>query len=184
MKSIFSNIKKEDNEEYVEITETISQSETISQPKPNPYKKPKVTYDDILTSLNLKVNNGKLEYIQKPVASHYDSFKTCYKKDPQFQTQTQTQTQQPTSQVQNSYIYNKYFKDYKDPQLQQQEEPVYLTRDEYKKRIILELVRQKQERKRISEIKSKKLLFARNNPSFSSGTYISPNLNKLFMFSR
>jgi hypothetical protein len=92
---------------------------------------------------------------------------------------------------QNSYIYNKYFKDYRDPQ-QEMQEHIAVTPQEYRRQILLELVRRKYERKRIAEIKSKKLLFARNNPNapttssqMQAQQQVSPNnLNKLFKFSR
>jgi len=158
-------------------TNTINTNTTMK--KVNQYKKPKVTYDDILNSLNLKVNNGKLEYIQQQTIpnTHYDQFKTCYKK------QCLKQQQLP-SENKNSYIYNKYFKDYNDPTIgEQEQESIYITPQEYKKRVILEIIRRREERKRISEIKSKKLLFARNN--MAAPTNASPNnLNKLFMFSK
>ena len=54
---------------------------------------------------------------------------------------------------------------------------------EYRRHVLLEMLRIQEERKRISEIKSKKLLFARNN--HFAPTNASPNnLNKLFRFSR
>jgi len=142
-------------------------------------KKPKISYDDILGSLNLKVNNGKLEYLQPSAAqSPHSSLKTCYRKQ-----QQQQQPIQQQQQGQHSYIYNKYFKDYKDP-IQESLEPVYLSPQEYKKQVILEIIRRNQERKRINQIKSKKLLFAQNNPT--APVYAAPtnNLNKLFRLSR
>jgi hypothetical protein len=180
----------EEEEEESLATMTYYDNPMLKTPIPknpqNPvYKKPKVTYEDILTSLNLKVNNGKLEVIppsQKNNASSQPIYNNITKKI------TQTIPQQNPNQ-QNSYIYNKYFKDYRDPQDQRSQEPIYITPQEYRRRVLLELVRRKYERKRISEIKSKKLLFAQNNPNAPTTqiqAYGSNNdgLNKLFMFSR
>jgi hypothetical protein len=149
-------------------------------------KKPKISYDDILSSLNLKVNNGKLEYIQAKPSHPGDHLKTCYRKQESQQSRQSQQSQfqpPPIQQGQNSYIYNKYFKDYRDP-VQEPLEPIYLSPQEYKRQIILEIIRRNQERKRIAQIKSKKLLFAQNNPT--PPVYSAPNndLNKLFRLSR
>jgi len=161
----------------------------LENQKKNPYKKPKISsYDDILTSLNLKVNNGKLEYIQpKQSNSHYDQFKTCYKKQLNQQKQQQTQyvNQIKPNPYQHNYIYNKYFKDYKEQTAIQEQEVVYVTPQEYKKIVILELLRRREEQKKIAQIKSKKLLFAQENNIFVPNINASPNnLNKLFRFSR
>ena len=174
---------------FTEIDDQQSLELNESQNKNNNSKKKQFTYDDILASLNLKVNNGKLEYIQKKPETHYDQFKTCYKKQQQnLQQQHQYNTNMKPNPYQNNYIYNKYFKDYKDPSTigSEEAEPIHLTPEEYKRKVILELLRRQQERKRISEIKSKKLLFARpNNNNIAPVINSSPNdLNKLFRFSR
>jgi hypothetical protein len=150
-------------------------------------KKPKITYDDILNSLNLKVNNGKLEFIPNQNNttlslnnnSHYNQFKTCYKKQC---NNTNTNINTNTNSLnQNSYIVNKYFKDYKENNNSEiPREPIFVSKEEYKRLLVLEFIRKREEQKRISQIKSKKLLFARNNQ-----TNASPNsLHKLFMFKK
>lgn len=171
-------------------------SYTNNNPNNNPNKigkKPKITYDDILNSLNLKVNNGKLEFIPNQTNpsssipnSHYNQFKTCYRKQCN-NTTTNTNTSNVNnnnSLYQNSYIVNKYFKDYKENNMQESpKEPIFVTKEEYKRLLILELIRKKEEKKRISQIKSKQLLFARNNSN--APTNATPNnLNKLFMFKK
>jgi hypothetical protein len=167
-----------DFEETEESLDTYHEEPTKNIPLKNPTKKSKISYDDILTSLNLKVNNGKLEYIQPKTSHPGDRLKTCYKKQPQ--------PQQPIPQqnpYENSYIFNKYFKDYKDPS-QPPEEPVYLSPQEYKRQVILEMIRRNQERKRISQIKPKKLLFAQNNPTPPVYSVPTNDINKLFRLSR
>jgi hypothetical protein len=152
----------------------------------NSTKKPKVTYDDILKSLNLKVNKGVLEYslaappLQTQNTNCNNSLKTCYRKQ-----QNQQQQQQIPFQEKSSYIYSKYFKDYKDHSSvnQEQIQPIYLTKEEIKKRIILNEIRKREERKRIEEVKSKKLLFARNN-HFAPTNATPNNLNQLFLLRR
>lgn len=145
-------------EEIEPLDSTISTNNNMQEPiknmqEQNVYKKPKISYDDILCSLNLKVNNGKLEYLQ-PRPSN--SLRTCYRKQ--------------ELQQQQSYQNNHYYS---------QEEPIPISKEEYKKMMILEFIRRDQQRKRIAQIKSKKLLFAQNNQSAPS--YAVPtNINKLF----
>jgi hypothetical protein len=148
-------------------------------------KKPKITYDDILNSLNLKVNNGKLEVLPNtfnPHHSHYNQFKTCYKKQLNANNNNINNNNRNLPIPENSYIINKYFKDYRfDNSIQNQRERIPITKEEYKKLIILELIRKKEEQKRIAQIKTKKLLFARNNINAPANS-IPNNLNKLFRF--
>ena len=46
---------------------------TITNKNSNTLKKPKVTYDDILKSLNLKVKNGILEYSLAAIESRFNN---------------------------------------------------------------------------------------------------------------
>jgi hypothetical protein len=64
--------------------------------------------------------------------------------------------------VKHSYIYNKYFKDYQDASPSTPEIKVPKTKQEYLKMLLQERIRQNMERKRISQIKSTKLLFTTN----------------------
>jgi hypothetical protein len=171
------------------ITTTTTSTTTKIIKNSNTLKKPKVTYDDILKSLNLKVNNGILEYSLEPGpfinqgtnTNGNNLLKTDYIKK-----STQNYNPIPTKiPDKNNYIYNKYFKDYKDQFSMEQNtnQPIYLSREELKKKIILEEIRKREERKRIGEIKSKKLLFARNN--HFAPTNATPNhLNQLFLIRR
>jgi len=168
-----------DFEEIDEPLDSYDEEPTKNIPFKNSTKKTKISYDDILSSLNLKVNNGKLEYIQPKTTHPGDRLKTCYKKQPQ-QPPQPPQSQQPQQNpYQSSYIFNKYFKDYKDPSLPP-EEPVFLSPQEYKRQVILEMIRRNQERKRIAQIKSKKMLFAQNNPTPPTYSVPTNNINKLF----
>ena len=62
---------------FAELEEHDMNTNVKSKAKTN--AKSNVSYDDILNSLNLKVNNGKLEYVQ-PSQKTTNQFKTCYKK--------------------------------------------------------------------------------------------------------
>ena len=154
-------------------------------------KKKRVTYDDILSSLNLVVNqNGVLQYMTiKPnndlfLQNPRDPPKQPPKQAPKL---TPKQAPQQTSlvsskpflnskplepEVKNSYIFNKYFKDYKDTnnniQIDEPKRPQ--TIEEYNRMVFDERVKRMKERNRVAQIKSTKLLFENN-----STIYVSKN---------
>lgn len=151
-----------------------------NKPDHSAQKKARFSYDDILNSLNLVVQNGVLKQIQvKPTQGQGQS-----QGQRQGQSQGQLQ-QQPMAQksvtfdpqVKNSYIYNKYFKDYAQPGAPM----VPLTPEQRKQQAIKDYFDRITARKRIEQIKSRKLLFNTNN------IHVAPNngnLNKLFRFNR
>jgi len=209
-----------------------NQSQTLNQPQKqqqqqqrpvintnknldNKPKKKQVSYDDILSSMNTVVIDGKLEFIKKDVLQNIVAKQQLRQpKQPQPQSQSQSrrpqqyqQYQQYQQQVQqkkvtfnqppptqldkSSYIYNKYFKDYKDPSQNISEEPPRrpLTKNELIKQLIINKANAINERNRIAEIKSTKLLFNNNNNRniVINSRYIPPNpsgigLNHLFGF--
>ena len=140
----------------------------------NHSKKNKISYDDILSSMNTVVIDGKLEFIRN---DRNDKLQNIVENQPQqkkvtfsgLQTQSQIHTQKQNnyqSQInKSSYIYNKFFKDYKEPSEQyQNEEPRRpLTKKEFIKQLIINKANAINERNRIAEIKSTKLLFNNNN---------------------
>jgi hypothetical protein len=154
-------------------------------------KKKKVSYDDILNSLNLVVNkNGILQYMSvnpngennKQPQNQYNQNQynqnqynqNQYNQNQYNQNQKQFQSQQPQTkiikgkplepQVKNSFIFNKYFKDYKDPNAEIVEEvKVPQTVEEYNRMVLEERIKRIQQRNRIAQIKSTKMLFENNN---------------------
>ena len=142
-------------------------------------KKKKVTFDDILLNMNLVVNqNGVLQsmtplqpqYQQQYQQQHQSQYQSQYQQ--QYQQQYQPQYQQhetPNLQknsepldpsVKHSYIFNKYFKDYKDANDRNvSEKKVPKTIEEYNQMILEERIKRIQERNRISQIKSTKMMF-------------------------
>jgi hypothetical protein len=145
-------------------------------------KKKKINYDDILNSLNLVVNkNGVLQYMsvnpngentqqqQQPQYNQQQSYNNQpqynqqqYNQQPQIKTIAKGKPLEP--QVKNSFIYNKYFKDYKDPNAEIVEEvKVPQTIEEYNRMVLEERIKRIRERNRIAQIKSTKMLFENNN---------------------
>jgi hypothetical protein len=149
-------------------------------------KKPKVSYDDILSSLNMVVHNGVLQFA-KPIEQKAEksqqkkqvTINAPQKQQKQSFQQPQKQQKQSFQHQQNNYITNKYFKDYKDESQGVVEESKPMTKEEYKKMLIQDYINRQNAIRRISQIKSKKLLFNTQNIS------IAPNnnprdMNKLF----
>ena len=159
-------------------------------------KKKKVTFDDILTNMNIVVNKqGVLQFMSSSQPNQYQNqsqnqYQNQYQNQSQNQYQNQTQNQyqnqyqnQSQNQYQNQYqnnfskqqnqesidpslkhsfIYNKYFKDYIDPNLEKQGPRVPKTIEELKQMLIQDKIIAEQQRQRISQIKSKKLMFTTN----------------------
>jgi hypothetical protein len=166
------------------------QSNNVS--KNNISMKP-LTYDDILNSLNLKAKDGNLEFIEKQnkqqpvtVKKQNVTFDPSILLNNLNQNQNQNQNinvkkqqEVPIPQLhsadKNSYIYNKYFKDYKDESVVDEPKKP-MTREEY----IQEYNRRIYEKRRVEQIKSKKLMFSRGNDVSISISNPHHNLNKLF----
>jgi len=148
--------------------------------------KKKFSYDDILNSLNLVVNkNGVLQYM---TTTNDNQQQEPYYEEENYQQQTTKQIKgKPLDpQVKNSHIYNKYFKNYKDPNADFVEEvKVPQTIEEYNKMVLEERIKIIRERRRIAQIKSTKLLFESNNNGNSSNIInnqtIAPSKNNLRM---
>jgi hypothetical protein len=139
--------------------------------KTNEVKKKKVTFTDILSNMNLVVNKqGVLQYMgmneetnQVPQQYTQSNFsrQTQYE-SPQYNViqQSQQQNSQPIdNSVKHSYIYNKYFKDYTVQNTEIQGPRVPKTIEEYHQMLLEDKIKAIQHKKRIEEIKSKKLLF-------------------------
>ena len=142
-------------------------------------KKPKVSYDDILSSLNMVVNNGVLQFAkptQQPEKQQAQPQKKSVTiREPVRQPQHQQQGQ-------NNYITNKYFKDYKDKSQGASEDPlVPLTKEEYRQMLIQDYINRQQAQRRISQIKSRRLLFDTQHINIAPSQNQMPrDMNKLF----
>jgi hypothetical protein len=173
------------NFEELEINETLETTLSGETNEPNyvnywsnanktidtPQKK-KVSYDDILSSLNMVVSNGVLQFAN-PIQSNQTK---------QSNQTNQVQKKQVTIREPNSsnYITNKYFKDYKEPGVIE-EPPKPMTKEEYRQMLIQDYIKRQEAQRRIAQIKSKKLLFHTNNINISQNPNQMPrDMNKLF----
>ena len=155
---------------------------TPIQPAVKPEKK-RVSFDDIMRNMNLVVSKtGVLQSIrQQPQEQQQQNQQQQnqqqyqqqqYQQQQYQQQQYQQQQSNPAVQVQkqnpldpsvkHSYIYNKYFKDYQDAAPPEPEIKVPKTKEEYFRMVAEERKRQMEEKIRISQIKSTKLMFTTN----------------------
>lgn len=227
-----SNIKVIDTFEgrknvyYNPLENKLHQQNSIFNATVKPKQKPKLTYDDMLNSMNVSVVNGvlrfgvntdKLKNIQdnnsnnndyneatynetnynevnynmeyktvnpneakKRVSINTESFNYSEKQKKQ-QKDNQKSFNEPVDPgVKNSWIYNKYFKNYKEEQQNSNEERP-LTKKEFDEKIINDFLERKRAQKIAGQIKSTKLLFSNNNQIIYSSQN-NNNLNKLFKF--
>jgi hypothetical protein len=149
-------------------------------------KKPRISYDDILSSMGTVVINGKLEFVRKnnnlQQNYHVPSENINNNKSQTYKKVVVNDLPQPINK--NSYIYNKYFKNYKEPSVSQYvEEPMKpMTKQEFVRQLIVNRANEINQRNRIAEIKSTKLLFNNNNnKNIVINTIQNQNsLNRLF----
>lgn len=145
-------------------------------------KKKKVNFNDILTNMNLVVNDkGVLQFMtpaqEEQNNTYYDN--QSYSQEHQYYNNQQYNNQQQYNQqynnqqqyqvsknneplepgVKHSYIYNKYFKDYRDANTPVIEKRTPKTIEELKKMLLEDKIKAIQQKNRIAQIKSTKLLF-------------------------
>ena len=151
-------------------------------------KRKKVSFNDILSNMNLVVDKkGLLVSMRQtqtiePQQQDYQYEEEYVSQQPNTQ-QKQYVPQQPIDpSVKHSYIYNKYFKDYADVSAPIPERKVPKTIEEYNQMVMEERIKRIEEKKRISEIKSTKLMFTTtpdNNVTQRNPRNIQPSRNNL-----
>jgi hypothetical protein len=182
--------------------------EEIPEAPQDKSKKKKVSFNDILTNMNLVVNNsGVLQFMapKQSIQNIYEQQQPVYQNENIYQPQQQYAQniyQQPRHQVPNnkfqqikkegvsneppidpsvkhSFIYNKYFKDYQTSTYNPPQVRVPKTIEEYNKMLLEDKIREIAEKKRIDEIKSKKLMFTNNQDPSLNRRNIKPSINNL-----
>ena len=130
---------------------------------------PQISYEDIMSKMGMFVADGKLHLMDNNPQGYQQI------KNYQQQQHNQQHNQQQPNIPQNSYIYNKLFKEELRPQNEIRRP---MTAQEYKIKVLKNFIQSQ----RIREMKSRKLLMPTSNINISSGN--SGNLNKLFNFSK
>lgn len=139
------------------------------------------TYDDILSSMNLVVSNdGVLQYMNTKTPDSNEDVS-----ESELTPKKSIHNNNVGPELKNSYIYNKYYKNYKDPKSQEEVIRKPMTKEEYKNYLINEVIQRKRNKHRIAQLKPKKMAFT-TTPNIVSHIPIntpmatSNNLNHLF----
>jgi hypothetical protein len=141
---------------------------------------PQISYEDIMSKMGMFVADGKLHLMDNNPQG-YQQIKNYHQQNNQQNNQQHNQQHNQQNQQnqqnipQNSYIYNKLFKEELRPQNEIRRP---MTAQEYKIKVLKNFIQSQ----RIREMKSRKLLMPTSNINISSGN--SGNLNKLFNFSK
>ena len=121
----------------------------------------KVTYDDILSSLNMKVINGKLQIIRGDDAQPQPQMQRGRGQGPPPSRQTQAQ-----AYTKQNEFYDKFLQAQQQQMPEMVEEEVELTpeqiaaQQQYHKRLMMiQYIKNQQQRQRLGQIKSKKMKF-------------------------
>jgi hypothetical protein len=161
----------------------------------NPEKKKKVSFNDILSNMNLVVNNkGVLQFMapNQQEIPQQNNFVPEYNQNYQYNPNEFSQQNQriiPQKQnlepvdpsVKHSYIYNKYFKDYSDPNAKKPEPRVPKTIEEYHQMLLEDKIKAIEHKKRVSQIKSTKMLYTTTPGSNSNPRNMVASKNNLRM---
>lgn len=146
-----------------------------------PAPKSKISYDDILTNMGMYLENGKLRLIGSKHTQNQSELSPPLT-SPVTQANPLTKLPRPIQQPprpleqNNSYIYQKYFKNGATTEEQGIRRPQ--TIQEYRDMLISDII----QKYKIKQIKSSKLIMPTSNINFAQGP--SVNLNKLFSFSQ
>jgi len=176
------------NEEFdfscLEDKVTVPVPRSILKTKPNVKEQKRVSYDDILSKMGMYVDNGQLHLAKKnglQFSSSECSGSVCAKKSIANNLNANaTKKVIPISAQENSYIYNKYFKDHIQPV---KEVLVPKTPQEYKEMLLKKIVENKIQKFRIQQMKSTKLIMPTENIQVSREN-TSRGANRFFNFSR
>lgn len=156
------------NPQYQPQTKPILKHNNSTSVRPQQPQQPqkKVTYDDILSSLNMKVINGKLQIIRGDDP----------KPPPQMQRGRGVPVP-PSSRLQNPHthsqtytkqndFYNKFLQAQQQQMQEEEEEEVELTPEQiaaqqqyYKRLMMIQYIKNQQQRIRVGQVKSKKMKF-------------------------
>lgn len=115
----------------------------------------KVTYDDILSSLNMKVVNGKLQIVRGDT----DVVPPQQKKQVINNRQKFNENVNMNAYSKQNEFYNKFLQAQAQAQAQAQVVADPLTPEEKKRLLMIQYIKHQQERQHISRVKSRKLNF-------------------------
>ena len=151
----------------------ILKNKIIGKDQNNVVEKKKISYENILSSMGMCVVDGKLQLFNK---------NTQQQQNQQQQQQQQTQYKKPQYQQQQNQQQQ-----YQEQQYQEQQQndslPVSrLTKEHYKRQLLVQYINRQKEIIRINQVKSKKLMFPNPNVNIKVSNTLKNNnqSNKIF----
>jgi len=154
----------------------------------------KVTYDDILSSLNMQVVNGKLQITRNVTAENIKTNNFNPNSIPQNAPQQTKKIIQPQQQQQGARQNNAFdqirqqqqmFQQFQQQQQQQQmpEVPI-MSKEQYKQAVAANYLKALEQQQRIKNMKSTKMMFSNSSIGISPilGKNGGGDLNRLFRF--
>jgi hypothetical protein len=152
----YYNSRFHDNTPNVENKRVYPSVKKIAPGNGNKKDSKKVTYDDILSSLNMNVVNGKLQIVRGDADVLSSQQKTIVNHRKQLNTNVKTNVNAYSKQ---NEFYNKFLQ---AQQASQSQAPVVvdpLTPEEKKRLLMIQYIKQQQERQHIMRVKSRKMNF-------------------------
>jgi len=148
--------------------------------------KKKVSFDDILSNMNLVVNKQGILQFMVPKQQDHSQQTQQNQQNPSDgfypRQQSARQREEPLEpSVKHSSIYNKYFKDYVDPNMPKSGPKVPKTIQEYKEMLLEYKINAIEHKKLMNKIKSTKLMFTNSPDSSFSPRNVVASSNNLRM---
>jgi hypothetical protein len=137
-------------------------------------KKKKISYDDLLSSMGMKLINGKLELYNKnligrpppltqPTPKNYEDYRYHQNINYQNRNNQNINYQNINYQNRNNQNINYQNRNNQNINYQNQQKNYPMTEQQYRKHIQLQYLKNQYERQRVKQIKSKKILFTNPN---------------------
>ncbi len=123
--------------------------------------RPKISYGDILNSMNVKLVNGVLVYNRGDIVSQQSQPQQPQRQQQPLTKQVHLSSNPIPEEIKRSKIYNKYFSHYKDDN-EEPEVKTPKTLEEYKQMITEDKVKRFLAKKRAERIKPKSMFFLNN----------------------
>jgi hypothetical protein len=159
--SFYRDFAKKNPQQYQQAPRQPFPRPILKQNSGSQQPQKKVTYDDILSSLNMKVVNGKLQIVRGDDAQPLPVQTQRGRQIPPSRPPQQTYTKQ-------NDFYNKFLQAQQQQQMSEmvEEEEIELTpeqmaaQQQYHKRLMMiQYIKNQQQRQRVGQIKSKKMKF-------------------------
>jgi len=150
----YYNSRFHDNTPNVENKRVYPSVKKIAPGNGNKKDSKKVTYDDILSSLNMNVVNGKLQIVRGDADVLSSQQKTMVNHRKQLNPNVKTNVNAYSKQ---NEFYNKFLQAQNQPYQAPVVDP--LTPEEKKRLLMIQYIKQQQERQHIMRVKSRKMNF-------------------------